>query len=84
MVIAAIGKTDFPQRWPSLLNDLVNCLGSPQKVREREREREKKKIILFEKNLVHGGIKCLDMLATSEVRKRRKERKDLIFFKDGR
>lgn len=29
MVIAAIGLTDFPQKWPSLLNDLVSCLGSP-------------------------------------------------------
>jgi hypothetical protein len=31
MAIAAIGRADFPTRWPSLLGDLVACLGSPNK-----------------------------------------------------
>ena len=29
MVVAAVGRVDFPARWPSLLSDLVACLGSP-------------------------------------------------------
>ena len=29
MVVAAIGKWDFPKQWPTLLADLVACLASP-------------------------------------------------------
>jgi hypothetical protein len=31
-VIAAVGRTDFPAKWPSLLNDLVACLKGNNKL----------------------------------------------------
>ncbi len=32
MVVASVGRVDFPAKWPSLLTDLVACLASPNKL----------------------------------------------------